>query len=46
VFHVIGEGKPFGQPHADVSYELDAGGTTSIIEIPIHWGLDDWEQYC
>jgi peptidoglycan/xylan/chitin deacetylase (PgdA/CDA1 family) len=31
---------------ADVPYELDAGGTTSIVEIPLHWGLDDWEQYC
>ncbi len=18
----------------------------SIVEIPVHWGLDDWEQYC
>jgi peptidoglycan-N-acetylglucosamine deacetylase len=31
---------------ADVPYELDAGGATSIVEIPVHWGLDDWEQYC
>jgi peptidoglycan/xylan/chitin deacetylase (PgdA/CDA1 family) len=31
---------------ADVPYELAAGGTRSIIEIPVHWGLDDWEQYC
>lgn len=21
-------------------------GSASIVEIPIHWGLDDWEQYC
>ncbi|MCW2888132.1 MAG: putative xylanase/chitin deacetylase [Streptosporangiaceae bacterium] len=31
---------------ADVPYELAAGGTRSIVEIPVHWGLDDWEQYC
>jgi peptidoglycan/xylan/chitin deacetylase (PgdA/CDA1 family) len=30
---------------ADVPYELTAG-ETSIVEIPVHWGLDDWEQYC
>jgi peptidoglycan/xylan/chitin deacetylase (PgdA/CDA1 family) len=30
---------------ADVPYEL-AAGETSIVEIPVHWGLDDWEQYC
>ena len=37
---------------ADVPYPLavatlaGAGAPTSIIEIPIHWSLDDWEQYC
>ncbi len=30
---------------ADLPYEL-AAGTGSIVEIPIYWGLDDWEQYC
>lgn len=39
---------------ADVPYELatdpdapEGGGAGgSIVEIPVHWGLDDWEQYC
>ncbi|GLZ07311.1 polysaccharide deacetylase [Actinomadura sp. NBRC 104412] len=34
---------------ADVPYELAAGDAedaASIVEIPVHWGLDDWEQYC
>jgi len=36
---------------ADAPYRLsvdpDAGdGGASIIEIPIQWALDDWEQYC
>jgi peptidoglycan/xylan/chitin deacetylase (PgdA/CDA1 family) len=30
---------------ADVPYEL-AVGDTSLVEIPIQWALDDWEQYC
>ncbi len=32
---------------SDVPYLLDAGGTPAarIVEIPVHWGLDDWEQY-
>ncbi len=30
---------------ADTPYEL-AVGDTSLVEIPIHWALDDWEQYC
>lgn len=29
---------------ADYPYEL-AVGEGSIVELPIHWGLDDWEQY-
>ena len=31
---------------ADVPYELDVDGTRSLVEIPIQWALDDWEQYC
>jgi peptidoglycan-N-acetylglucosamine deacetylase len=30
---------------ADHPYEL-AVGATSLVEIPIQWALDDWEQYC
>lgn len=33
----------------DVPYRLAAGesgdASLSLIELPIHWGLDDWEQY-
>jgi peptidoglycan/xylan/chitin deacetylase (PgdA/CDA1 family) len=33
---------------ADVPYELETPGAQapSIIEIPVSWALDDWEQYC
>jgi peptidoglycan/xylan/chitin deacetylase (PgdA/CDA1 family) len=32
---------------ADHPYELATGsGDGHIVEIPIHWALDDWEQYC
>ncbi|MCY7288840.1 MAG: polysaccharide deacetylase, partial [Cryobacterium sp.] len=33
---------------ADVPYELSIvpGSDKSIVEIPIQWALDDWEQYC
>lgn len=31
---------------ADHPYELYAGDSGPVVEIPIHWGLDDWEQYC
>ncbi|UQX86962.1 polysaccharide deacetylase [Jatrophihabitans telluris] len=33
---------------ADHPYELalTPGATSSIVEIPIQWSLDDWEQYC
>ncbi len=34
---------------ADVPYELAVAGVdgvTSIVEVPIQWALDDWEQYC
>lgn len=30
---------------ADRPYEL-ATGDRSLVEIPIQWSLDDWEQYC
>jgi peptidoglycan/xylan/chitin deacetylase (PgdA/CDA1 family) len=31
----------------DVPYRfaVEAGSTTTLIEVPVHWGLDDWEQY-
>ncbi|MFE4670591.1 polysaccharide deacetylase [Streptomyces sp. NPDC056716] len=31
---------------ADVPYELAVADGTSLVEIPIQWALDDWEQYC
>jgi peptidoglycan/xylan/chitin deacetylase (PgdA/CDA1 family) len=31
---------------ADYPYELDVDGRGSLVEIPIQWALDDWEQYC
>lgn len=36
---------------ADVPYELGVAGAgpaeaRSLVEIPISWALDDWEQYC
>lgn len=34
---------------ADVPYELavrDGAVERSLVEIPIQWALDDWEQYC
>lgn len=33
---------------ADVPYELAVPGSGhgSLVEIPISWALDDWEQYC
>lgn len=33
---------------ADVPYELavEPGSARSLVEIPIQWALDDWEQYC
>jgi peptidoglycan/xylan/chitin deacetylase (PgdA/CDA1 family) len=30
---------------ADVPYELAVDDARSIVEIPINWALDDWEQY-
>lgn len=31
---------------ADHPYELAVDDARSLVEIPVHWGLDDWEQYC
>lgn len=32
---------------ADRPYELAVSGApSSLVEIPIQWALDDWEQYC
>ncbi len=31
---------------ADFPYELQVGAERSIVEIPIQWALDDWEQFC
>ncbi|MFE7423632.1 polysaccharide deacetylase [Rhodococcus sp. NPDC057529] len=31
---------------ADHPYELAIPDNRSLIEIPIQWALDDWEQYC
>lgn len=33
---------------ADEPYELqtESGSSKSLVEIPIQWALDDWEQYC
>lgn len=30
---------------ADAPYVLAVEGRTSLVEIPIQWALDDWEQY-
>jgi peptidoglycan/xylan/chitin deacetylase (PgdA/CDA1 family) len=30
----------------DHPYELDVTDGASLVEIPIQWALDDWEQYC
>ena len=33
---------------AEMPYELAEGegsGARSIVEVPVHWALDDWEQY-
>lgn len=34
---------------SDVPYLIDVGEPTDerlLVEVPIHWSLDDWEQYC
>ncbi|GAS88141.1 polysaccharide deacetylase family protein [Mycolicibacterium brisbanense] len=31
---------------ADHPYELAVAGGGQLVEIPIQWALDDWEQYC
>ena len=30
---------------ADLPYVLAVPGSTSLVEVPVWWGLDDWEQY-
>jgi peptidoglycan/xylan/chitin deacetylase (PgdA/CDA1 family) len=30
----------------DHPYELAVDGGGPLVEIPIQWALDDWEQYC
>jgi peptidoglycan-N-acetylglucosamine deacetylase len=31
---------------ADEPYELRVSPSESLVEIPIQWSLDDWEQFC
>ncbi|TFV56422.1 polysaccharide deacetylase [Mycobacterium sp. PS03-16] len=31
---------------ADHPYELAVDGDRRLVEIPVQWALDDWEQYC
>ena len=31
---------------SDIPYELRVDERRSLVEIPIQWALDDWEQYC
>lgn len=31
---------------ADHPYELTVTGGGQLVEIPVQWALDDWEQYC
>ncbi|SEB33115.1 polysaccharide deacetylase family protein [Rhodococcus koreensis] len=31
---------------AEHPYELAVADSRSLVEIPIQWALDDWEQYC
>jgi peptidoglycan/xylan/chitin deacetylase (PgdA/CDA1 family) len=31
---------------ADEPYELRVSSSRSLVEIPIQWSLDDWEQFC
>ncbi|MEV6848812.1 polysaccharide deacetylase [Actinoplanes sp. NPDC051411] len=31
---------------ADEPYELRVDSSRSLVEIPIQWSLDDWEQFC
>jgi peptidoglycan/xylan/chitin deacetylase (PgdA/CDA1 family) len=30
---------------ADLPYVLAVPGSSSLVEVPVWWGLDDWEQY-
>ena len=32
-------------PTPGLGGELAADGRRTLVELPIHWGLDDWEQY-
>ncbi|MCV7227249.1 polysaccharide deacetylase family protein [Mycolicibacterium komossense] len=31
---------------SDHPYELAVTGATSLVELPVSWALDDWQQYC
>ncbi|WP_193043134.1 polysaccharide deacetylase family protein [Mycolicibacterium baixiangningiae] len=31
---------------SDHPYELAVGDGTSLVELPVSWALDDWQQYC
>lgn len=31
---------------SDHPYELAVGGSRSLVELPVSWALDDWQQYC
>ncbi|MGU3653580.1 polysaccharide deacetylase family protein [Mycolicibacterium sp. A43C] len=31
---------------SDHPYELAANGAGSLVELPVSWALDDWQQYC
>ncbi|MHA4854242.1 polysaccharide deacetylase family protein [Rhodococcus sp. MSC1_016] len=31
---------------AEHPYELAVAGSRRLVEIPVQWALDDWEQYC
>ena len=30
---------------SDHPYVLDVDGSATLVEVPVSWGLDDWEQY-
>lgn len=31
---------------SDHPYELAVDGASSLVELPVSWALDDWQQYC
>lgn len=31
---------------SDHPYELAVGASDSLVELPVSWALDDWQQYC